>query len=132
MVQRRKSLHELEKKNLEVVDVWTKYEFDEDEKKVLSKKLAGENQNKQRLEDEKKAVSSNFKAKIDNAVSQINLLASHIANGYQHRNIECFKYLNFARKMREFYCVETGELINEETFTREDYQHKLNFKKKKG
>lgn len=128
---KRKSLAELEKKNLEVVDVWDRYVFTEEEKKEISKKLATENQNKQRLEEEKKAVASNFKAKIDTAISKVNLFASQVTNGYEHRTFKCFRYLNFAKKVREFYSIETGELIQEEAFTQEDFQRRLNFNKKK-
>ncbi len=127
---KKKKVADLEKKDLEVVDVWSKYEFTEDEKRELSKRLANENQNKQRLDDEKKAVASNFKAKIDSAISSINLFASQISNGYEHRNFRCFKLLNFNRKMREFYDVDSGELIKEEPFLPGDYQMKLNVGKK--
>lgn len=128
---KKRSLVELEKKDLEIIDVWEKYEFNEEEKKEISKRLANENQNKQRLEDEKKAVVSNFKAKIDSAISQVNLLSSHIASGYEHRYFKCYKVLNFSRTIREYYNIENGELIKEEAFSREDHQLKLNFRKKK-
>ncbi len=127
---KKKSLAELEKKDLDIVDVWEKYEFSEDEKRQISKELANTNQSKQRLEDEKKAINSNFKAKIDTAISQVNLLSSHITNGYKHRYFKCFKFLNFARKIREYYSFKDGSLIKEEPFSHDDYQQKLNFKKK--
>lgn len=128
---KKKSLVELENKGLDIVDVWDKYEFDEEEKKEISKRLANENQSKQRLEEEKKAVVSNFKAKIDSAISQVNLLSSHIASGYEHRYFKCYKFLNFLKNVREYYYIENGELIKEEPFSREDHQLKLNFRKKK-
>ena len=127
----KRSLAELEKKCPDIVDVWEKYEFSEEEKREISKRLANENQSKQRLEDEKKAVVSNFKAKIDSAISQVNLLSSHIASGYEHRYFKCYKFLNFARTIREYYSIENGELMQEEPFTREDHQLKMNFRKKK-
>jgi hypothetical protein len=122
----RKSIKDLEGMKLSTENIWEKYTFSEEEKKILSMRLANVNQDKMRLDEEKKSMASSFKAKIDTSIAEINKLSMNISNGYEHRNFKCYKLLNFTTSMREYYSAETGELIQETPFMPEDYQHKLN------
>jgi len=122
----KKSIQELEKIQQGIESIWEKYTFSEEEKRTLSMRLANNNQEKMRLEEEKKSMASSFKAKIDSAVADINKLSMNISNGYEHRSFKCYKVLNFKNSMREFYSIDTGELIQETPFMPDDYQHKLN------
>jgi len=51
--------------------------------------LSQENQKSSRLEDEKKSVMSNFKAKIDACDAEIGVLSQAISTGIEMRNVKC-------------------------------------------
>lgn len=65
------------------------YYFSDDEKLEMSQQLAVETQNKRRLEDQKKAVTSQYGSQISEKVEAINNLSDKLASGYEYRNIEC-------------------------------------------
>ena len=51
--------------------------------------LANENKNNVSLEDEKKAVMSQYKAKLDESQAQINKLSGLVTDGFEMREVEC-------------------------------------------
>lgn len=59
------------------------------EMQSFSIQLAAENRNHAALEDEKKAVGSSYKAKIDESVARINNLATLVGNGFDMRDVDC-------------------------------------------
>jgi len=65
------------------------YFFSDEEKIDMSKQLAAEIQNKQKLEDSKKAVVSQYGSQINEKQEGINQLANKLASGYEFRKIGC-------------------------------------------
>ena len=119
------------KKDLDVVElkgthqIWGKYVFDEEEKRKISFNLANKNLEKAQLTEDKKAMMSDFKSKIDRVESEITMGSSCIANGYTHKNYECVLLLDYTRQIRRYKSTDTGEIIKEEAFRPEDKQRKL-------
>ncbi|MDR1884268.1 MAG: hypothetical protein LBR26_16030 [Prevotella sp.] len=65
------------------------YHFTDKEKEEMGKQLAFETQSKRNLEDQKKAVTSQYGSQINEKAEVINTLSDKIASGYEYRNIEC-------------------------------------------
>lgn len=65
------------------------HKFTEQETGELAKKLATKIQASTSLDEEKKAVNSDFKARADMYVAEINLLSGKISNGFESRLTEC-------------------------------------------
>lgn len=102
--------------------IWGKYVFSEEEKRKISYNLANKTIEKAQLVEEKKAVMSDFKSKIDRVDSEIKNASDHIATGYTHTNYECILFLDRSRKMRIYKSFEDGTIIKEEAFRPEDSQ----------
>jgi hypothetical protein len=60
-----------------------------DEKREIADKLARQIEGRKRLEDEKKALTSELAAKINEATAQINSLAGLLTTGIEMRLTEC-------------------------------------------
>lgn len=116
------------KKKKEIVQVYGKYEFNETEKKAMSMELANKSMERESVEDEKKQITSNFKAKTDKLVAEINLLSRNLTTGYDHRQIPCHKEMDFDNKVKRFTNVETGKIICEDAMTDDDLQMKFDKK----
>ncbi len=69
--------------------IWGKYIFSEAEKKEIASELTVKITEKHRIEDEKKSVSSAFKAQLDGIDAVVNKLSENYQNGYEFKNILC-------------------------------------------
>lgn len=65
------------------------YHFTDEERNEMGKQLAAENQNKRKLEDQKKSVMSQYGSQINESAETINTLADKLASGYEFRKTEC-------------------------------------------
>jgi hypothetical protein len=81
------------------------------------------------LEEHKKGVVSDFKAKIDGATAQASILARKIQNGYEFRDIECEEVWDYDDKVVEVVRTDTGETIRSRVMKAEELQDSL-FKEK--
>ena len=77
------------------------------------------------LEDEKKSVTSDFKAKIDLATAEASILARMIQNGYEFRTVDCETIWDFDSKTVSVVRQDTGETISERTMTPDELQKGL-------
>lgn len=66
-----------------------RYDFTAVEVHELSVQLAKKNKEVVSLEEEKKAINSQFKSKIDEATASVNVLAEKVASGFEYREVEC-------------------------------------------
>lgn len=112
-------------KDRELYDIMGNYIFSEEEKKQLGLDLCQENLKIQGLEDEKRAVTSNFKAKIDQATAQVNLLSTHLSQGIKQQMYKCYLEFDRAAKMRVWKDAETDKVIKREPMRPEDAQIKF-------
>lgn len=81
------------------------------------------------LEDAKKSVMSDFKAKIDSASAEASGLARKIQNGYEFRNVDCEEIWDYDDKVVEVVRTDTGETIRSRVMKAEELQDSL-FKEK--
>lgn len=102
-----------------------RYAFTEAELQDKSKQLATACTEKQHIEDEKKSVNSDFKAKIDAKTSSINLLSNHISNGFEMRNVECEVEKDFEKGIKKYFY--DGKEYDSVPLTALDRQAELNF-----
>ena len=109
----------------EVFDIMGDYVFSDSEKKQIAQDLAQESLKVQALGDEKTAVTSSFKAKIDQATANVNLMATHLSQGKKQVFYKCTLEFDRIDKMRVWTEVETGKVIRTEPMRSEDYQLKL-------
>lgn len=116
-------MNELEKSQFETVQRNLEYYFTDDEKMAMSQQLAVETQNKRRLEDQKKAVTSQYGSQINEKAESINTLSDKIAAGYEYRNIECTVEWHTPTKNKKFLTrSDTGETFIENMT---EYDHNL-------
>jgi hypothetical protein len=100
-----------------------RYSFSREEIEQKSKQLADEVGERVRLVEEKKSTVSQYKAKIDQKESVINLLSSHISNGYEIKSVECIVEKDFARKVKNYFYE--GVLYDTVPMTQADFQTDL-------
>lgn len=66
-----------------------RYDFSAVEIHDLSLQLAKKNKEVVSLEEEKKAITSQFKSKIDEATASVNVLSEKVASGFEYREVDC-------------------------------------------
>ncbi|OGV36189.1 MAG: hypothetical protein A2020_12350 [Lentisphaerae bacterium GWF2_45_14] len=95
-----------------------------EEKQKKGQQLAETNQRKQSIDEQKKAISSDFKAKIDACDSSIGVLALAIQTGKEYREVECeLHYNNPTDGIKTTYRFDTGETIRVEAMTTDEKQN---------
>lgn len=101
-----------------------RYSFDTHEIAQKSTQLAETCGEKQRLVEEKKSVTSDYKAKIDAKDSLMSLLSSHITNGYEIKTVECELEIDHEKCLKRYYYQ--GILYDTRPMDDEDRQLELN------
>ena len=101
-----------------------RYSFSKDELQERSKMLAETCAEKARLIEEKKSVSSDYKAKIDAKDSTISLLSSNVTNGYEVKNVECEVEYDYEQGLKRYFYQ--GVLYDTVAMTDADRQLDIN------
>lgn len=96
------------------------YTFTQEEIKEKSKQLAKSCEERNSLEDDKKSVMSDFKAKIDSKSAEINVLSNHINTGHEWLNKTCDVEYDFDAGKKIYYWE--GMRVGEEKMKSADYQ----------
>lgn len=104
------------------ITVNAKYSFTEDEKQQLGSQLAQKIDAREQIDAEKKSRMSDFKDRIDRASSEIKRLSSNVNLGYEFRNYTCRIEKNYKLKVKEYYDVHSGKLIDTAKFDPQDFQ----------
>ena len=104
---------------------WVKYIFPTDEKKEIAAELAQKVIELQHVEDEKKAIMSQFKSRIDQTQAAVNGAASKLSSGYEMRNIECEITSDYENKVFNYHRTDTNELVRQKKMSQDDLQKKL-------
>lgn len=103
-----------------------KHDFTQDEILEKGTELARINAEKNGIENEKKAVTSSFKAKIDAKDAEIQELSNHINNGFEHRYVQCrVQYNDPNTGYKTIVRLDTGEIVRKESMTAEELQLKF-------
>jgi hypothetical protein len=102
-----------------------KHVFSEDELRVISKDLARYTSEVNQLEDEKKSIVSQLKAKIDAAKAEINLHASYISNGYKYKYVLCNIEKDFSKGIAAYISTEDKKVLHTRKLQPEEYQTEI-------
>jgi hypothetical protein len=99
------------------------YKFSKEELEDKSKQLALACEERNRLEDDKKSVMSDYKAKIDGKNAEINIVSGHINTGKERLTKTCDVVLDFDNGYKTYYW--DGLKVGTEKLTKDDYQLSL-------
>lgn len=73
----------------ETKELYLRYDFTEDEKTAMAKRMAAAVQEQEILEADKKQAVADFKSKIEMTKLTISSSSQKIANGHEYRHVEC-------------------------------------------
>lgn len=99
-----------------------------------SRDLAKMNQDKLATEDQKKQVSSDYKAKLDKLDADIGIFSRKIASGMEHRQVDCYWEYDWKRGEKSLIRTDTTEVVQIDPISDYERQEKLKLDKteKKG
>ncbi len=116
------------KKRTKTEKRFLKYQFTHDEiheKGILLATLTSE---MTAIENEKKAIVSEFKAKLDGKQATVELIGNHINNGYEHRYIDCKVIFDDPSiGLKTTYRQDTGEKVQTDPMTADELQLPIEF-----
>lgn len=101
-----------------------RYLFTKEELEGKSRQLANACTAHDSLEQEKKTVNSDYKAKIEAQISVIKSLSNHISNGYEMKNVECEVEKDFEKGVKNY--LYNGQVYDSVTLSDHDRQTELN------
>jgi hypothetical protein len=105
--------------------------FTEKEIQEKAKALAYNCNLRDQAEEEKKSVTSDFKAKIDSYTATISSLSNNINNGWEYRSIDCEVQMDTPKEgVKRIVRKDTGEVVEELAMTPEEMQFELDLKTK--
>lgn len=104
---------------------YLRYHFNEAEKKDLAREMAQNVIKARDLEENKKAVTSQFASQINEAVASSNMAAQKLESGFEMRTIECEEVYDYDRNTVETWRLDTGEKVKERTMTQAELQRDM-------
>lgn len=104
-----------------------KYSFSVEEKEINADAAARASMDRVEMEDEKKAVMSEYKAKIEAKSAEINLLARYRIDGYTTKSKYALKRKNLTGRVWEWVDEDTGEVLKTEKLSPKDLQTDIPF-----
>ena len=105
---------------------YLKCDFTEKEILEFGSDLARKHSEINELEEQKKRVTSDFKAKSDAAEAEASVLARKIQNKHEFRDVECQEIYNYVDKSVTIVRLDTGEIVKTRNM-REDEKQELLF-----
>ena len=102
-----------------------RYHFDEDEKKDLAQVMAQSVIKGRDLEEEKKAIVSQYASQINEANAKANSAAQKLASGFEMRTIDCEELWDLDVKTITIIRLDTGEEVRERTMTNRECQQDM-------
>lgn len=106
----------------EFANEYVKYIFSNNEKSEIASEMAQKVTELQQAEDDKKAIMSDYKSKIDGIQANVNNAATKLNSGYEMRSIKCEIVPNWAKKVWEYLREDTGMVAREKPMTADDLQ----------
>lgn len=101
---------------------YIKHFFTDDEKKEIAIEMAQKVSELQQAEDDKKAVMSDFKSKIDGFQANVNSAATKLNNGYEMKTIKCEVVPDWTNKIWKYIRTDNMEVLKEKGMTTDDLQ----------
>lgn len=103
------------------------YKFSPDELRQLGRDLAEAQIQMRQLEDDKKRVADEWKARISGKDAEIALLSNMVRSGYEYRDIPCEAVLNEPVNKKTVRRLDTGEVVGVYDLTDSEKQRTLQF-----
>ena len=100
-----------------------KHEFNEEEKRDISIELARKVAELNQAEDDKKAVMSDLKSKVDSLTAQVNGAAGKLNAGFEYRTVNCEVYRDYSQRKILYWFNEV--VVKEKPMTSDDLQLKI-------
>jgi len=104
---------------------YCKYVFNEDEKKDIASEMAQNVSDLAAAEDEKKAIMSDFKSRIDGLQARVNGAATKLNNGYEMKSIKCEVEGDWTNKIWLFRRQDNYEVAKKTEMKSDDLQRKI-------
>lgn len=104
---------------------YIKYQFSATEISEMAAELAQRTSELETAEDEKKAIVSDLKSRIDTLTSTVRQAATKINNGYEMRNVKCEVVEDFKAGTIKHIRTDTGEIVRTKKMSDEDRQQKI-------
>jgi len=114
----------------ELEKISCRYEFTTEEKRKISERLAEGVSELQRLENEKKAISSQLKAQIDSAAGRIRADAERIRSGWEYREMPCIREMDFDAREILWFREDNGDLAARRPMVASELQMEIEFEAK--
>jgi hypothetical protein len=109
-----------------------KYEFPDPEKLEMGKEMAQLDRDIKLLEEEKKSTVSGYVSRINEKEARRTRLSNNIADGFDHREIECeIKYNSPKDGVKQVIRKDSKEVVEEISMTPEELQEEMDFKEEK-
>lgn len=100
-----------------------RHDYTQEEINQKGRKLAQLGAEKGALEDDKKASASDFKAKIDGKIAEMNILQTEINNGYGNCYVDCRTVMNDPNTgVKTVYRNDTNEIVRTESMSQSELQ----------
>lgn len=90
---------------------YLKYSFSEEELKNLAMEMANSTIQANDAEEQKKAAMASFKDKIEGHLLSARTASRFISNGYEMRNIDCIKVIDYKEDLVTITRKDTGEEV---------------------
>jgi hypothetical protein len=113
---------------LELKDKRCKYEFTDEEKYQISKKMARTITEKQELEEEKKSVMKDYTSKLAAKSVEISADSRRVYDGFELRQMPCWVIKDFEKDKLIFVRKDNNEIIDIVQMTDFDRQGNLDLK----
>jgi len=104
---------------------YVKYEFSESEKRDIATDMALKVSELSQAEDDKKAIMSELKSRIDTLAAQVNNSATKLNNGYEMRTVKCEIIPDWKNKVWQYWREDNGSLAFENKMSAKDLQMKI-------
>ena len=100
-----------------------KHVFDEEERRDIAVEMARKVSELNQAEDDKKAVMSDLKSKIDGLQAQVNGAASKLNSGFEYRQLKCEIDRDYSQRKILYWYEE--KVVKEKPMTVDDLQMKI-------
>jgi hypothetical protein len=110
---------------------FVKYQFTHDEIHAMGADLARVATEHRNIDNERKAIASEFKAKLDGKSAEIEMISSHINSGFQHKYVDCKCVYNDPQPgFKTTYRHDSGEIVKTESMSPDELQVVIPFEDK--
>lgn len=115
---------ELQTKRIPITE-FLRYHFTEDEKKELAQSMAQNVIRARDLEEEKKAITSQYASQINEATAKANAAAQKLESGFEMRMIDCENIYDYGEKTVTTIRLDIGEVARERAMTNAELQQDM-------